>query len=539
MASTGEPARLGVLIIVENLPVPFDRRVWNEARALRAAGYSVAVICPTGKGFEARQEVIDGIAIYRHPLPEASRAAAYLAEYGAALFWQIVLSLRAWRRMRFDVIHACNPPDTIFLVAAFWKVLFGTRFVFDQHDLCPELYEANFGRRGPLYCVLRGLERMTYRIADVVIATNRSYRRIALERGKVGPDRVFVVRSGPDLERMRIGPPQPALKNGRPFLVGYVGVIGKHEGIEYLLDAVAHIVHERGRRDIQFAVVGGGPELDRMRAAVERLGIGAFVSFPGRVPDEALLAWLNTADVCVNPDEVNDMNDKSTMNKIMEYMALAKPIVQFDVTEGRFSAQAASLYARPNDALSFAAAILELIDDPMERARMGAFGRERIERALAWTYEVPKLLAAYDAVAAKRRRRSSRRGRVLRELPATSSCARTAIAGSSRPALTSTGARSRAPCEEECQPSDPALVRNSGEGRIEQPEPAERPGACAALLDELETGMKKKADFDRAADEFLAPTPRLVRFFSSRRLLLRTDRALGAFGTGDARRIDG
>jgi glycosyltransferase involved in cell wall biosynthesis len=418
MASTGERRRLGVLIVVENLPVPFDRRVWNEARALRAAGHSVAIICPTGKGFEARQQVIDGIAIYRHPLPEASRAAAYLLEYGTALFWQIVLSLRAWRRMRFDVIHACNPPDTIFLVAAFWKILFGTRFVFDQHDLCPELYEANFGRRGPLYRVLRGLERMTYRLADIVIATNHSFRRIALERGNVGPDRVFVVRSGPDLERMRIGPPQPALKNGRPFLVGYLGVIGKHEGIEYLLDAIAHIVHERGRRDIQFAVVGGGPELDRMRAAAARLGIDAFVSFPGRVPDDALLAWLNTADVCVNPDEVNDMNDKSTMNKIMEYMALAKPIVQFDVTEGRYSAQAASLYARPNDALSFAAAILELIDDPMRRARMGAFGRERIERSLAWTHEVPKLLAAYDAVAAKRPRRaslrSSRRGTVAR-----------------------------------------------------------------------------------------------------------------------------
>jgi glycosyltransferase involved in cell wall biosynthesis len=409
MASTGEPGRLGVLIIVENLPAPFDRRVWNEARALRAAGHSVAIICPTGQGFEGRQEVIDDIAIYRHPLPEASRAAAYLVEYGAALFWQIVLSFRAWRRMHFDVIHACNPPDTIFLVGAFWKVLFGTRFVFDQHDLCPELYEANFGRRGPLYRLLRGLERMTYRLADVVITTNRSFRRIALERGKVDPDRVFVVRSGPDLARMRIGPPQPALKHGRPFLVCYLGVIGKHEGIEYLLDAIVHIVHERRRRDIQFAVVGGGPELDRMRDAAERLGIDEFVSFPGRVPDDAMLVWLNTADVCVNPDEVNEMNDKSTMNKIMEYMALAKPIVQFEVTEGHYSAQAASLYARPNDALSFAAAILDLIDDPMRRARMGAFGRERVERALAWTYEVPKLLAAYDAVAARRLRRASSR----------------------------------------------------------------------------------------------------------------------------------
>jgi glycosyltransferase involved in cell wall biosynthesis len=389
------------LIIVENLPVPFDRRVWQEATTLRDAGYQVTVISPTGKGYEAREEEIDGIHVYRHPLPmEGAGALGYLLEYGAALFWELRLSLKAARKRGFDVIHACNPPDLIFLVAAVFR-LFGKRFLFDHHDINPELYEAKFGRRDLFYRLMLLLERWTYRSADVAIVTNESYRRIAIERGGMPEDRVFVVRSGPNLSRLRIQPPVPALKAGRRYLVGYVGVMGKQEGIDLLLRAVRHLVRDLGRKDVQFGLVGGGTELEAMRVYAQELGVADYVTFTGRVPDAELLAMLNTADVCVNPDVVNPMNDKSTMNKIMEYMALGKPIVQFELTEGRYSAGQASLYARPNDEIDLATKIVELLDDPERRARMGRFGRERVERELAWCYEVPKLLAAYERLFAQ------------------------------------------------------------------------------------------------------------------------------------------
>jgi len=399
-ASTGNgpaaPAR-GVLIIVENLPVPFDRRVWQEATALAAHGYRVSVICPTGRGHDARREIIDGVHIYRHPLPiEANGAAGYALEYLAAFLWQTFLAWRVFLTRGFDVIHACNPPDTIFLVAAPFKFLFGRRFVFDHHDVNPELYVAKFGRQDFFHRLLCRLERWTFRLADVSIATNESYREIAIRRGGMEPRNVVVVRSGPSLERLRIVDPDPALKRGRAYLVGYVGVIAKQEGISYLLDAVAHIVHDMGRTDVQFCLVGAGPELDKMRDYARQLGIDAYVDFKGFAPDAVLLSVLSTADVCVNPDEVNPMNDISTMNKIMEYMALGKPIVQFETKEGRFSAGEASLYAAPNDAIDFACRIVELLDDPDRRAAMSAFGRHRVQHELAWPHEVPKLLGAYD-----------------------------------------------------------------------------------------------------------------------------------------------
>jgi glycosyltransferase involved in cell wall biosynthesis len=400
-ASTGEAVGRGrrVLIIVENLPVPFDRRVWQEASALAAAGYKVSVICPVGPGATARYELRDGIAIYRHPLPlEARGRLAYPLEYVAALSWQTLLAWRVFLTRGFDVIHACNPPDTIFFVGGFFKLLFRRKFLFDHHDLCPELYLAKFDRRDAVYRWLLRLERWTFRAADVVIATNESYRRIAIERGGKPPERVFVVRSGPALERMQVRPPKPALKQGRRFLVGYVGVMGRQEGIEYLLRAARHIVHDLGRVDVRFVLVGSGPNLEPLKAMAARLDLADFVAFTGRIPDDELLDVLNTADVCVNPDECNDMNDKSTMNKIMEYMALGKPIVQFELTEGRVSAQDASLYARPNDAVDLARRILELLDDPARRERMGEYGHRRVLDALAWHHQVPHLLAAYAAL---------------------------------------------------------------------------------------------------------------------------------------------
>ena len=392
-----------VLILVENLPSPFDRRVWQEATALRDAGWTVSIVCPTGRGYEKRFERIDGIDIHRYPLPvEASGALGYALEYGAALFWSFVLSWKVFFGRGFDVVHACNPPDLFFLVGAVFKP-FGRKFVFDHHDLNPELYEAKFGRRDFLYRAMLALERWTFRTADVSIATNESYRRIAIERGGMAPERVFVVRSGPSLERMKIVPPVEALKRGRRHLVGYVGVMGRQEGIDLLLRAARTIAHEHGRGDVHFGLVGGGTSLGEMKALARELGVADRVTFTGRVPDAELLAMLNTADVCVNPDVANEMNDKSTMNKIMEYMSLGKPIVQFDLTEGRFSAQEASLYARRNDPADLAAKILELLDDPERRARMGAFGRGRVESELEWRHEVPKLLAAYEALRAPSR----------------------------------------------------------------------------------------------------------------------------------------
>lgn len=390
--------------------MPFDRRVWQEATTLRSAGHVVSVICPKGSSAEAAYECLDGVHIHRHPMPlEAKGAKGYALEYGNALFWQILLSLRVYRTRRFDIIHACNPPDLIFIVAALFKVLFGTSFVFDHHDLNPELYVSKFGRRDVFHRLLTWLERATFGLADISIATNQSYRAVALERGRMPPERVFVVRSGPNLDRVRSVPERPELRNGRRHLVGYVGVMGHQEGIDLLLEAVRVIVRDRKRDDIQFGIVGGGPALDAMRALSARLGLGDHVTFTGRVDDATLLAMLSTADLCVNPDRVDEMNDKSTMNKIMEYMALGKAIVQFDVTEGRVSAEASSLYAKPNDPADMAAKILDLVDDPARRLAMGTMGRERVRSELSWDHEAPKLLAAYDALA---RLRAARAGPV-------------------------------------------------------------------------------------------------------------------------------
>ncbi|AWN35449.1 glycosyltransferase family 4 protein [Methylobacterium radiodurans] len=384
-----------ILIIVENLPVPFDRRVWSEATALRRAGHTVSVICPTGRDAEARYVEIDGIHVYRHPLPhEGHGALGYLVEYASALFWEFVLSLRVLRERGFDVIHACNPPDLIFLIGGFYK-LFGKKFLFDHHDINPELYEAKFGRRDWGWRLMLLVEKLTFRVADVSLATNNSYRQIAIERGGMAPERVHVVRSGPNLARIQEPPPDPAWRKGRRHLVGYVGVIGQQEGLDLLLEAVRHVVEVRGRHDVQFVVVGGGPALAEIEAACTGMGLADYVTFTGRVPDATLFSALASSDVCVNPDRPNAMNDKSTMNKIMEYMALGKPIVQFDLTEGRFSAQDASLYARNTVPADFGDKVLELLDDPERRTQMGAFGRRRVREQLAWQYEEPKLLAAY------------------------------------------------------------------------------------------------------------------------------------------------
>lgn len=385
-----------VLIIVENLAVPFDRRVWLEAQALRDARCRVTVICPKMQNYTRSYEVLDGIKIYRHPLPfEAAHGGfAFLLEYVIALFFQLILSLWIFARSGFDVIHACNPPDTIFLVGMLYKP-FGVRFLFDQHDINPELYVAKYGRQGFYHRVLLSLEKMTYRTADVVIATNNSYRAIAMERGDKNANDIFIVRSAPDLRSFHPVAPDERLKNGRKYLVAYLGVMGKQEGIDLLLESVRHLVHTENRKDISFLAIGGGPERDRLQQLCRQYKLDSYVTFTGRIPDSQLLTCLSTADLCVNPDRVNEMNDKSTMNKIMEYMAVGKAIVQFDMTEGRYSAGEASLYAKPNDPVDFAKKIAKLLADASLRETMGAAGLLRLQKQLDWKFSREVLVQAY------------------------------------------------------------------------------------------------------------------------------------------------
>ncbi|MDE6495948.1 MAG: glycosyltransferase family 4 protein [Duncaniella sp.] len=386
-----------ILIIVENLPVPFDTRVWQEASTLAANGYTVSVICPKGKGCNDDYECIDGVHIYRHDLPtEGNGAIGYAREYFSALWNEYRLARKIYKEHGFHVIHGCNPPDDIYMVARMFRGK-GVDYVFDHHDICPELYEAKFGKKsGLFYKSQLWLERNTYRHCTFAFVTNESYRRIAIERGGMAPDKVHVLRSGPRLERLVIRPPKPEIKRGRRFMIGYLGVIGQQEGIQYMLQAAKHIRDNMGRDDIFWGIVGGGPHLDELRRLCTSMGLDDIVEFTGRVDDNKMLDYLNTADICVNSDEYNEMNDKSTMNKVLEYMALGKPIVQFDLTEGRYSAQGASLYARPNDAVDMAEKVISLLDDPDRRAEMSRIGRDRIVNHLSWDHTSRALLDAYD-----------------------------------------------------------------------------------------------------------------------------------------------
>ncbi len=360
-----------ILIIVENASVPFDTRVWKEATTLQQSGYRVTVLCPHLGEAEKRREVVDGVSIYRHPtIKEGHGLLGYLLEYGVAFLWQVVYAwwIYVWRG--FEVIQGCNPPDNICLVALPFKA-FGVRYIFDHHDASPELFLSKYEKKNALYQIQVWLERLTYRTSDVIIATNESYAELARERGGIPLADVFIVRNGPDLSTFRRRPAQEAIKGGKRFLVGYVGTMGEQDGLDILLD-VALNIKMRGRSDVQFTCVGGGPALPGLRKMLKDKQLEDMVTFTGRIPQEALLGVLSTADVCVNPDKPCRMNEISTMIKIMEYMALAKPIVQFDLHEGRVSAGEASLYADcKNQVSDFASKILWLLDNPSERERMG------------------------------------------------------------------------------------------------------------------------------------------------------------------------
>jgi len=386
--------RPAVCIIVENLPVPIDRRVWQEARTLRDAGYRVSIICPKGRGFEKGRETLEGIEIYRHRLWEASGPLGYFVEYAWALAAEFLLSLRVYARTRFRVLQACNPPDTIFLIGLFFK-LFGVRFIFDHHDLNPELYEVKFRRRDWGYKLVCWAERLTYRTADVAIATNESYREVALERGGIRRERTFVVRSCPDLDRIRKSAPQPELKEGRRYLVVFLGVMGHQDGLDLLLESIALITKPGNRQDTLFVLIGSGPEVPRLKVLASQKGLEGVTRFTGTLPDEEVSAYFSSATLGVAPDRATPMNDKSTMNKILEYMAFGLPVVLYDLTEGRRSAGDAALYARRDDPQDFAQQICRLLDSESLRSELGARARRRIEEGLNWENEKRALLEAY------------------------------------------------------------------------------------------------------------------------------------------------
>jgi len=388
-----------VLMLLENSRYPYDPRVLREATALTEGGYHISIICPGGPG-QPWHEMVDGVRVFRFPAPrEGNSLGAYLWEYGYSMVAAFFLSLLVFLREGFDVVHAHNPPDTFVLVAAFYKLL-GKRFVYDLHDLAPEMYLARFGGPGNrfVYQILLLLEKLSCSLADQVIATNESYKAVEMGRDRVPASRITVVRNGPDLDRFRLTESDPGLRQKGKTIIGYAGVMGFQDGIDHLLRALHHLAYELGRTDFFCVLIGRGDARASLKGLATELDLDRFVWFTGWVSDADYMRYLSTADICVDPDPSNPFNDRSTMNKMAEYMALGKPIVCFDLPEHRFTAQKGALYVRPNDELEFARALAELMDDPERRQTMGSFGCQRVETELAWSHSVPNLLKAYQTL---------------------------------------------------------------------------------------------------------------------------------------------
>jgi glycosyltransferase involved in cell wall biosynthesis len=383
-----------VLIISENAPVPADRRVWNISRTLAGAGWQVVIACAQGPDRDdAPYEVLEGIEIHRYPLRPAGNALGYAREYGQALWRLRKLIRRLAAERRFDVVHACNPPDLLLLAARSLRGQ-GTRFVFDHHDLVPELYRSRFGRGEDLgYRATLRAERVAYRMADVSLATNGSYARVAVERGGMDPEDVFVVRNGPDLTRFRPVEPDPAWRRGRAHLISYLGIMGPQDGVDHALRALARL---RTLRDDWHAVfIGDGDALPAMRALTDELHLSDHVEFAGWRGDDDIRLILSSSDVCLAPDPPSPLNDVSTMIKIPEYMALGCAVASYALPESRVSAGDSALYAAPGDPDDLGRCVAELLDDPERRERMGAMARERVDNELSWQHSESALLAAY------------------------------------------------------------------------------------------------------------------------------------------------
>jgi glycosyltransferase involved in cell wall biosynthesis len=412
-----------VLIIVQNLPVPFDRRVWLECQALVAAGNQVAVVCPKGNGDPA-YHVVDGVELYKYrPYAPGGSKLGFIMEYAYSFAATAWLTLKARRSGRFAVLQACNPPDIFWPIALILRALDRTRFVFDHHDLCPELYISRFpdGPKLP-YRALRALERRTHRTADEVISTNASYRDIAISRSGKSPANVTIVRSGPDPERLRRGPVCPELRRGRQYLAAYIGVMGPQDGVDIVVRAAAAIVHDLGRKDIAFTLIGSGDCFDELVALRDELDLAGYVEFTGRAPDELVARVMSTAHVGLSPDPKNPLNDVSTMNKTMEYMAFGLPVVAFDLLETKVSAGDAAVYAKPNEVRSYAEAIVTLMDDEQRRIRMGDLGRTRVEQELAWNHQAQAYVGVYQRLLGTDLAPASQRG--MAEIPTVDRSAR-------------------------------------------------------------------------------------------------------------------
>lgn len=391
-----------VLIIVQNLPVPFDRRVWLECQALVAAGYDVSVVCPKGKG-DPSYEVISTVRLYKYrPYAPGGSKAGFIAEYVYSFLATAWLTLKARRGGRFAVMQACNPPDIFWPIALGLRAADRTRFVFDHHDLCPELFQSRFPDGPSLpYRGLRALERRTHRTADHVISTNHSYRDIAIRRSGKQPADVTVVRTGPDPDKLKRGPADPGQRRGRKFLAAYIGVMGPQDGVDIVVRAADVVVREMNREDIAFTLIGSGDCFDDLVALRDELRLGGHVEFTGRAPDDLVKKILSTADVGLSPDPKNPLNDVSTMNKTMEYMAFELPVVAFDLRETRVSAADAAVYVTPNDIREYAKAIVDLMDDEAARAQLGKFGRARVVDELAWSHQERAYLQVYERAAGK------------------------------------------------------------------------------------------------------------------------------------------
>jgi len=392
-------SRPRVLIIIQNLWVPFDRRVWLECQALVASGYDVTVVCPKGPN-DPSYQVIDGVTVHKYKAyaPGGSKI-SFVWEYAYSFLMTLRLVLRARKAGKFRVLQACNPPDIFWPIAMLLRRLDRTKFVFDHHDLCPELFQSRFGGTTSLpYKGLRFLERTTHRKADHVISTNDSYRRIAITRsGKPNHD-VTVVRTGPDPEKLQRGAVDESVRRGHRYLVTYIGVMGPQDGVDIVVRAADEIVNNLGRTDIAFTLMGGGDCFDEVVALRDELGLAEHVEFTGRVPDETVRAVMSTADIGLSPDPKNPLNDVSTMNKTMEYMAFELPVVAFDLVETKVSAADAAVYVEPNDVAKYARAIVDLLDDEVRRRRMGRLGRERVEQVLAWKHQRKAYIEVYDAL---------------------------------------------------------------------------------------------------------------------------------------------
>jgi glycosyltransferase involved in cell wall biosynthesis len=386
-----------LLMLVENLPAPTDRRIWSEATTLRDAGFQVCIISPMGSKRDLERYIcIDNIHVYRYRLPMTGyNCLSYIAEYGVALLMTYLLSLKILFRHGFDVIHTANPPDLFFLIGLFYRC-FGKKFVFDQHDLAPEMFQVLFqGRRKLIYKLLLFVERWSYRIANLVIVTNISQHQVALRRGKIPVEKVVIVRNGPNLERLKLVAPEPVLKRGRTFLMVYIGVMGSQDGVEYALHALHDLIHKRGRQDVSLVLMGEGDSLPALKKLAHELRLLDYIHFNGWTESQDIVRYLSVADIGLLPDPQNGLNERSTMIKTMEYMAMGKPVVAFDLAETRFSAQESALYAKPNIVEDFADKIEVLLEDDALRLALGEFGRKRVEEVLSWDHSKKHLLQAY------------------------------------------------------------------------------------------------------------------------------------------------